>query len=282
MGALEGLADCYRRDGRYDEAIWSARLAQDLSQLMAFPDASSAAEFSAMRRVFLSLKLARWYAELGDLKTANDWMNAADVAAAADEWLRPACLDGRADLLLAEGKPGPAIEMARKAVDHALATQDPITLLRARTTLCVAHLRTGQMGEARREIDRAARYRRRGHSLLVLALQALVTRHAGDPEAADGLFQRLENESKRRLDADDYDFAARDLLGFAISGQALDGKADLGDAVAYFRTARERTPQTPGLVERLRSLLEVLDSCGPRPGTLRLAIDALGDTGAGS
>jgi len=282
MGALEGLADCHRRDGRYDQAIRSAKLAQDLPQLTAFPDTRSAAEFSAMRRVVLSLKLSRWYAELGNLKTANDWMNAADATAAADEWLRPACLDGRADLLLAEGDIAAAIGMAREAVDRALATQDPITLLRARTTLCVAHLRTGQMVEARREIDRAARFRKPGHSLLVLALRALVTRHAGNSEAADGLFRRLENESRRRLDADDDDFAARDLLGLAICGRALDGRVGLGDAVACFRTARERTPPTPGLVERLRSLLEVLDSCGPEPGLLRPVIGALAGTGTGS
>jgi tetratricopeptide (TPR) repeat protein len=276
MGALEGLADCHRREGRYDEAIRSAKLAQDLPQLTGFPDTRSAAEFSATRMVLLSLKLARWYTELGDLKGANHWMNAADVTAAADEWLRLACLDGRADLLLAEGHIAAAIAMAREAVDHALATQDQITLLRARTTLCVAHLRTGQMREARREIERAARFRRPGHSLLVLALHALVTRHAGDPEAADGLFRRLEDESRRRLGADDDDFAARDLLGLAISGRALSGNADLSDAVECFRAAREQTPPTPGLVERLRTLLEVLDSSGPGPGLLRPAIDALG------
>jgi tetratricopeptide (TPR) repeat protein/acylphosphatase len=282
MGALEGLADCHRKDGRYHDAIACAKLAQDLPSLPVFPDTCSAAEFTAGRRVFLSLKLARWFAELGDFKIANDWMNAADAAAADDERLRPACLDGRADLLLAQGDLAGAIEVAREAIDRALVTQDPITLLQARTTLCMAHLRTGQMVEARREITGAARYRRPGRSLVVLALLALVTRHAGDSYAADGLFRELEAESRRRLDADDDDFASWDLLGVAISGRALDGEADLGDAVACFRTARQRTPRTPGLVERLRSLLGVLDSCGREPGFLSPAINALGDAAVGS
>jgi tetratricopeptide (TPR) repeat protein len=265
MGALEGLADCDRRNGRFVSAIKSAKLALSLPQDANFPRTRTAAEFSTVRSVIIQLKLSRWYAEQGDLDTAEIWMRSAETAA-TEEWLRLACLDGRADLLLAQGDLPGAIRTAREAVDGALATYDPITLLRARTTLCVAHLRREETAEARQEADRAGRHLRPGRSLLVLALRGLITRQKQDAGSARTMFERLEKEASQRLHDDENDFASLDLLAFALSALALDGRAGLDEARRNLEKARLLTPDAPGLVERLRVLFDVLDEC--KPGVL--------------
>ncbi|PZG17776.1 tetratricopeptide repeat protein [Nonomuraea aridisoli] len=286
MGALEGLANCHRRWGRYAQAIACAQEALGLAQSPEFPTDEPARNFASSRTVNLALKLARWHAELGRTAEAWRYMEAAEREEAErdDAWLLAACLDGRADLHLTT-QPGWAIEMADKAVEQAVRTRDPVILLQARTTLCVAYLKIDKVDEAAYEIDSAARYRRGGRSLVVLALLALVAREQRDVVKAKKLFAQLYGDAmgRLRLDSDDptarddRDFTAWDFLGFALCGLRLD-EGDLDEAVAAFRKARSLTPPTPGLVERLRFMLQRLDRCARPPGRLRPAIEALSDT----
>ncbi|WP_104113326.1 AAA family ATPase [Micromonospora chalcea] len=280
MGALIGLADCNRRHGHFGAAIRDAEQALSLLELPAYPRHRAAAAFTDLERVFTLLRLTRWHIEQNDLDRARDRLREADSAAArrAPEWLLAARRDALADLRLAEDETGEAIRLAEEAVALARAKLDEVVLLQARTTLSVAHLRHGDPGEARREIERAHRLRRRdrpGRSLLVLAVLALTTAQTGDPGAATGHFRQLADEAEHRLLADRLDFAARDMLGFGLCGQALTGDAKVGDAAAHFGTARRQVRDAPGLVARLRFLLQQLDRCGNPQGRLQPALEAL-------
>lgn len=286
MGALEGLANCHRRWGRYDEAMGCAEQALSLPKLPEFPNTGDAREFGSSRSVGLALKLSRWYAELGRSDDATRLLEAAEREEAErdDRWLLAACLDGRADLYLGQHV-GWAVEAANQAVEQAVRTRDPITLLQARTTLAVAYLITDRVDHAAHEIARAARYRREGRSLLVLAIEALVARELRDLGRAEVLFARLHKDAMNRLKRDRKDpttwdlrdFNAWDLKAFALCGLRLDSQDGLEEAMEAFCKARALTPPTPVLVGRLRFLLLRLDQCGRRPGRLQQVLDVLAD-----
>jgi hypothetical protein len=210
-------------------------------------------------------------------------MREADKAAGGKsaEQLRAARLDGWADLLLAQDDVPGSITAAKEAVTLARALSDEVVLLQAHTTLCVAHLRNGETGRARREIQLAQLHRkrdRRGRSLLIVALEALITLRAGDKRNAARLFRHLAGESEQRT-TDPQDFTAHDMFGFAICGQAVTEDADMTVAEELFRQMRRKVPGTPVLVSRLRFLVETLDAWGGKPGLLRVALDALRTNG---
>lgn len=284
MGALEGLANCHRRWGQYEKAIGCAEKALEIPLLPEFPSTDDARDFGSTRRIALALRLSRWYAELGRSDDAVRLLETAEREEAArdDRWFLASCLDGRADLYLGS-QVGWAIETAGQAVEQALRTSDPLSLLQARTTLCLAYLRTGRVDEAAYEIERAARYRRTGRSLLVPALEALLARELRDVGRAEVLFARLHEEAEHRLMPDRTDettwdlrdFTAWDAKAFALCGLLLDSHDGLADAIEAFGKARALTPPTPILVDRLRFLLERLDRCGRRPGRLRDVMDVL-------
>jgi tetratricopeptide (TPR) repeat protein len=278
MGALEGEADCHRRRGHYDQAIRYGHEALAAPDLVDYPDTVEAARFANSRSVTVALKLARWYGELGRADYAARFIEVAHEAAARhhDNWLRASCLDGRADMFLDRGEFALAELAAGEAEEQALRFQDPITLLQARTTLCLIYLKTQRPSDARRAIDSAWRYRHQtGRSLVVLALRALTIRQAGDDHTADRLFRMLDTEATERIEHDPGDFAAFDFLGFARCGLVSGDDCNLDDAVAAFRTARRLTPPTPVLVERLRFMLRQLEEVGLCD--LGPAIDALAD-----
>ncbi|MBG0568850.1 ATP-binding protein [Actinoplanes aureus] len=283
MGALEGLADCDRRQGHYTSAIRQAKQALTLGK-SDFSGDPTAAAYAATGLVLTPMKLSRWYAEQGKHDEATKWMREADKAAggADADRLRAARLDGWADLRLAMGDVPAAISTADEAVQLARAKRDEVVLLQAHTTLCIAHLMNEENTEqARREARRARLHRkrdRRGRSLLVIGLQALLTVDAGDPDEAKRLFLQLAKESKHRTD-DSQDFTAHDMLAFAICGLAVVGDADVTPAEKLFRATRRRVPGTPGLVARLRLLVEKLNEYGDRPGLLDPALDALRTSG---
>jgi tetratricopeptide (TPR) repeat protein len=283
MGALIGLADCDRRHGRYGAAIRNAEQALGLLELPAYPRHRAATAFTDLETVFTWLRLSRWHIEQNDLDKARERLREADSAAVrrAPDWLLAARRDALADLRLAEDEPTEAIRLAEEAVTLARAKLDEVVLLQARTTLSVAHLRHGDPREARREIERAHRLRRRdrpGRSLLILAVLALTTAQTGDLGAATGLFRELAGEAEHRLRGDRLDFAARDMLGFGLCGLALAGDADVRDAAQHFDTARRQVRDAPGLVARLRFLVKQLDGRGNPPGRLQPALDALPET----
>ncbi|RZU76031.1 ATP/maltotriose-dependent transcriptional regulator MalT [Micromonospora kangleipakensis] len=267
MGALEGLADCHRRWGEYAAAMQLARMAL-----------LSAQHASASRAVNIALKLGRWHAELGEMGNAARLVGVAELEAAehADPALRTACLDGRADLLLHPDRCREALDTAAMALAAARRQHSPVIQLQAQTTLCVAHLRLGELDEAGDAIERADRYRRAGRSLVVLALRALVAALRGHTAEANRRFEQLRREAQERRRRDPRDVGARQFEGYALSWRGLTDDRALQDATAAFRSARDQTaPAAPGIANRLAELVGHLDECGRRPGRLQPVINAI-------
>lgn len=269
MSALEGLADCHRRWGDYASAMPLARRALSIAQ-----------HVSSDRAVNIALKLARWYAEAGDLSGTERLVAAAETEAVehADEALRTACADGRADLLLlADGHEAEALEVAGAVLAAARRQHSPVIQLQAQTTRCMAYLRLGDLDEAGDAIEKADRYRRgEGRSLVVLALRALVAALGGHTAEADRRFERLRCEATGRHRRDPRDVGALQFLGYARCWPALTDDTALREAADHFRKARWQTePAAPGVEERLAYLVRRLEECHRRSGRLRPVLDAI-------
>ncbi|MDN3354173.1 tetratricopeptide repeat protein [Actinomadura sp. DC4] len=280
MGALQGLADCLRHQGKYDEAIERAKEALRIHQRLDVVSTDGSAASQAFR---CNLELARWHSELGLVDDAIRYLGAAERAATGrnDEWLLGAFLDSQAELRFSSGDIDSALTLSTQAVEHALRLSDPVTLMQARTTACMAYLAREDQAAAAREIEWAYRYRRPGRSLVVLALLALAQRQRNNTRRAEALFQQLYEEATKRISTDGEDFGAWDFRGFALCGQyPQDGTLD--KAIEAFQTARDLTTlPTPVLVDRMRFLLTQLDQCDQRPGRLQQVIDACGTGSAG-
>ncbi|NRQ35401.1 ATP-binding protein [Nonomuraea sp. NN258] len=284
MGALEGLARCHRRRGEYASAMKRARKALSIPLLEDYPGDERAMKFASTRLVQINLRLARWHAELGERPEARKRLAEAERAV-QHRWLEAACLDGWADHHLYANDFAQARTTAEKAVEKAMQSRDPTTLLQARTTLCFVHLKLDDLPAAMWQIERAERYRTPGRSLIVLALHALVARKRRDVGAAAKLFGDLHEQASIRITGarnapgtgDEKDFAAWDLKGFALCGRRLDDDRELDTAIAAFRRARKVAEATPGLVARLKELVVLLDQC--RPGRLRSVLDAFDEFG---
>jgi tetratricopeptide (TPR) repeat protein len=254
--ALEGLADCDRRHGRFPDALAHATAA--LAVTADDPDAQA---FVSSRQVRCRLKLAGWHAELGDPTTAERHVLAAERQAGerGDQWLVGACLDGRADVLLAQDRLGEAVAVAVSAADHALRVNDAVTLMRARTTLCTADLMRPDGPAGPHAIEGMLRYRRPGHSLIVLAMCALLAAQRQDRTRSDALFSQLRQEADERVKRDGRDFAARDLRALALCALGPGHGGTVQDATEDFAEARRTTAvPTPGLVDRLVWMLRLL------------------------
>jgi tetratricopeptide (TPR) repeat protein len=280
MGALEGMADCHRRRGHYEQAIRYAENALAVPELASYPDSPEAQRFATTGSVAVALKLARWCGELGRAGDAERLIDVADSMAAGrlNNWLAASCLDGRADMLYDQGDYELAASAAQQAVERALRLRDEVTLLQARTTLCLAYLRTDRAREAYSEIEAAHRYRQKWRSLVVLALYGLAARWKEDRAEADRRFEQLRLEADDRIARDREDFTAWDFRGLAICGRRMDSRNDdLGDAIRAFEFARSPDTPTPILVDRLRFILVQLDKYGRWPGRLRPVIDVLSD-----
>jgi tetratricopeptide (TPR) repeat protein len=249
MAARAGLADCFRRWGDYHQAIHYGRIALSAAQ----------AEGSRWA-VAIAVKLARWHSELNLQDEASRLIDLAEEATARYPALRVQCLDGRADLLLDAGDLRKAKDIALQALTEALQLHDPVTVLQARTTMAMAYLKLDDIDAARREIDRAARYRAEGRSLVVLALQALIAFRTEPDGETRQLFADLEREAVRRRERDERDFAAWDFEGLAICGTRVGRGDPIEPAVAAFQRARQQTPILPGLEARLRFWLEILQT----------------------
>ncbi|GLZ06259.1 hypothetical protein Acsp03_37250 [Actinomadura sp. NBRC 104412] len=263
MTALEGIADCHRRNGDYDEAV---RCAEEARYLAGTPG------------VRIALKLARWSAERGRAHQAETLLESARRGLESDDRLRASYLDVRADLLFDRDDLEAAERAALEAESEALRAQDPVTLMQARTTLAFIYLKWGERRGVHQAINGAWRYRRNRRSLVVLALRALVARQRRDPEA-ERLFQRLGDEASARIDHNERDFTAWHYRSFAVCGRHLHSEYALDEAVDEALTAlgkaREIAPPVPALEKRLKVLFTRLDQCGSRPGGLSGVIDDL-------
>ncbi|WP_327588210.1 nucleoside-triphosphatase [Nonomuraea sp. NBC_00507] len=286
MNIFGGLADCHRHWGEYTEAIRCARKARAVPESEGYPDKPEMRDFTARRSVDIGMKLARWHAELGQWGAADqmDEIVRGELDGRGQDWLQSLYHNGHAYLLL-ERDPKEAIRTARRAVELARRFTDPAILLRARTTLCLAHLKDNDLDRAARQIEAAMPYHHRGASLLAPALHALVAAALGGDTRggrAGELFRLLLAEAEAHIKQDRHDVMAWDFKGFAGCGRFLDGEGELRDAIAAFKTARATTRDplrprepTPGLVDQWIFLLERLDACARPPGLLRPVIDVL-------
>ncbi|KOV89877.1 diadenylate cyclase [Nocardia sp. NRRL S-836] len=270
IATAEGVADCHRRQGHYDEAIRHAELALEAAQHSNVDDLRG---FAVSRTVTIALKLARWLGELGNSSGTDRYVELARATSVTDDTvpLRAAYLNGFAIALHHRGENELAHGRALEAVDLALRQCDPVILLEARTTLCLLHLESGEVVRARTEIELARPYRRKYRSLIVQALRALTAHRIGDHRTAVKAFRRLFDEADKRAGRDELDFAALDMRGFATCGLHLHKGDDLGPAVTDVTKARLLTPPTPPLVDRLRLMVRELD----RSDALRPVLDVL-------
>jgi hypothetical protein len=153
--------------------------------------------------------------------------------------------------------------------------RDPVTLLQARTTLCLVHLKNERASDAQRAIDQARHYRRQGRSLVVLALLGLTARQNNDRTLSRQRFDRLYAEASARIDNDSKDFGAWHFKGFAACGKHLETGAGLDEAIVTFRDMPAPTRPAPVLVGRLRFMLGQLAGTGGPPDSLAPAVDEL-------
>ena len=269
VAAEAGLADCYRRWGRYSEAIDHGGKAL-----------SAARDQGSPWSVGIAVKLARWHAEQGRREEADRLMKVADQAAAdhADPALRMVFLAGQADLLLDAGHFRRARSVAKQALSSGLELNDPVMVSRASITLAMAYLELGDIAAARDEIGRASRCWPEGRSLDVLALQALIASRSDQDEEARDLFTELEREAVHCQKRDKRDFAAWDFEGLAICGKQVGLAASLDQAKKAFRQAREHV-WAPGLDARLKRWLEILKRKAT-PGQLDDVLAAIDKTTA--
>jgi len=277
MGALEGIADCKRRHGDYAQAVGNAENAFAVPELTDYPDTPSAENFATSHKVAVGLRLARWFGELGRMEDAARFLELAEEAATdrPDEWLRASVQDGRADLEFCRGNLDLAERTALAAEDEALRLRDPITLLQARTTLCLVHLKKGDPRSAGLAIERAQYHRQKNRSLVVLALHALTDRQRRGGSAASSRFAQLHEEAAARTTHDEHDFYSWYFHGIALCGLTMDTGGRIDKAVAAFRKARSLTPRTPGLINRLRLIVGELDKTGRAPNQLTSVIAIL-------
>ncbi|MEU5863764.1 hypothetical protein ABZ815_21510 [Nonomuraea sp. NPDC047529] len=278
MSALEGLADCHRQWGDYDRAIQYAEEARAVPGTTGYPDTDDALALALSGSVSIDLKLARWHAELGDLAAAEGALMAVEqrLTGHDEDWLHSRYQDGIAQVRLGHDD-DEAMRAAQKAVELARRYNDPIILLRARTTLCQIHLARHDLADASQQIESAAQYRHVGRPLLTPALRALVSlARSGQDGDAVRLFRELLDETNRRIERDEDDVTAWNFKGFALCGLHLNSEDSLAGAMHAFLVARDRTSRaTPGLVGRLLFLLKQLDGYGRPPGRLQPVCDVL-------
>ncbi|MEV4476433.1 tetratricopeptide repeat protein [Nonomuraea sp. NPDC049504] len=288
LGALDGMADCHRHHGRYDEALELARLAMDEPEHPAYPDTEEGWD-AAARCVGIALKLARWHIELGEDHEVDVLVAQARaeierqedrprLAGRERDDLRAFYSAGVAGSHLLQGRFHEASMMANLAVRDALKFGDPATLLLARTSLCYAYLFGDDADDAAatRQIDSAARYRRPGGPLIVPALQALVAPGGDDARTR---FEQIFKETDKRIERDEDDITAWNYRGFAMCG--LGHRFGVEEARETFGTAREKTLRpAPNRVGLIVPMLELLDRRSTAPGRLQSVIRDLRTAGA--
>lgn len=273
MTAVEGIADCHRRNGDYDNAIANGRAAIELSVTPALHERADIHERTVSKRVNVALKLARWCAELGQLSEAEDWLELARLGSIErGDHLYASWLDGQAVARLDRGDTAAAKEIATEAVELAMEQYDEVILMQARTTLVYIHVVSGEFTEAWREARMALQFRKPYRALIVLALAALAAHRAGALSRARTLFDELADDARTRISHNSRDFTAQDMLAFAICGQRQHAEVDLGPAVKALVRAREIVVPPPKLRARLQLMMNEL---APGSDVLRPVLDVL-------
>ncbi|WP_261565295.1 tetratricopeptide repeat protein [Frankia gtarii] len=270
MDASEGLANCYRRWGDYQEAMAWAAQALGLARTV-----------DSSRTVTIAIKIARWHAETGNLDVADEHIALAEAVAdeQIDSSLDTACVDARADLMLDQGRPDKALALAGEVVAAARRQRNPVILLQAYTIRCMAYLQLGEIGKANEAIEKANSYRRLGRSLIVPALHGLAAAMGGNTNETDRRFAGLRSEAAGELGCDPRDIGARQFLSYAFCWTGLADNSALHTAAEHMRAARAQgRPPARGIEKFLTYMVLQLENCGVQRGRLRPVLDAI--TGA--
>ncbi|MFE9107888.1 AAA family ATPase [Actinomadura geliboluensis] len=278
--ALMGLADCRQRRGAWRGAVEYVLEALGLVRETDLGLASDAA-----------LRLARWYAELDQIRDARLMLAECEdfILTRPDPSVGGELLNAISDLDLYEKRYRRALAGAQDAVEAARQHRDPVNLRRSLTTLALTHVHLHDLQAAREAIEESARYRVAGGETVELALRGIIAHRCDLPATARDLFRQLHDETSRRIQADEYDLAAWDFCGLARCHSVLLGYTAPARALDAFSRARpdephrpgERCDPTPGLDDRLRFMVETLADGDPRlePVLIGLARIRPGRTG---
>lgn len=264
--ALEGIARCYRRQGRFQAATTT------------MTEALGVAEPHTPRWIRIAARLVRLYVDSHQLDPARVLIERVGEAVHrnCDPALKAVYLDALADFHLAQDDREKAVSQARKAVQLALSVNDPVSALQARTTICVVRLRDGKWPAAAREAALAERYRGMEQSLVVIALRGVACRRSGRPADARKAFQLLLKEAAGRAGRDRQDFSAWELAGLAHCGLHLDDDArPIDDAVRAFEGARHPLREPAPTLTALMTFLVTTLATDAERGRLRPAIEVL-------
>jgi tetratricopeptide (TPR) repeat protein len=199
-------------------------------------------------------------AELGETGRAGARLEEALALARGLRYrlLQANCLADQAELLLDQAEDAEAANVAELALKRNQAL-DKLELTRqGNYLLALARLRTGDLERARLAADLAAdcHPRRWWHPAAVV--QGIILLHTGDPEEAADAFSRGVTEAEDALEEDSAPYPAHDAMGLGLVGLALTSQpAILSEAARAFARARSRTG-APGVVGRVRRLLDDL------------------------
>ncbi|HMG58060.1 MAG TPA: CHAT domain-containing protein, partial [Kofleriaceae bacterium] len=251
------------------ESIRIARIAWEQAELANAPGHASPA--SALAEAYAGNALAGVLIDLGERSTAAAVIERME---AADPLPSPALRDGaKARLEAARGRKRLAVELFRRASHPDPDDLGGLEPLQDAIGFIQALLDDGQLGEARRELDRAVQAVRKGALLQALdtgcrlaAVQASVELAEGDIAGALATVDRGLADAAR-------DAARVQLLN--VRGDALAGRGDAiaaeqawkaaADSVEAWRASIPATQLRGGLVARHRHALESwLDSAGAR------------------
>ena len=251
------------------ESIRIARIAWEQAELANAP--GHASPMSALVEAYAGNALAGVLIDLGELSTAAavvERMEAADPLPSA------VLRDGaKARLEAARGRPRLAVELFRRA-----SRPDPDDLgglepLKDAIGFIQALLDDGQLGEARRALDRATRLVRQGATLQALDTGCRLAAAQASVELAEGDIAGALASVDRGLADASRDAARVQLLN--VRGDALARRGDAvaaerawqaaADSVEAWRASIPATQLRGGLVARHRHALESwLDSAGAR------------------
>lgn len=271
-GALTGMARCYRRQGRLEEA------AQHLD------DALRVTGVAVGVRIRITVRLLRLRIDQGRLSDAGFLLEQVhdDVKRAQDAALTGAHFEALADLRFAQDRYDDALEAAHQAIEHALPAHDPVTALQARSTISMLQTMREQFPQAAREAQLARRYSGAG-SLIVIALQMVACRRAGQLAQAREATRDLLDFAEARTERYQGDFAAWLLLGLGRCAQALEtATGSVDNAIVAFRRAWEpghkhvRPPEpAPGITHQVLMLVKQLGVDDEESRRLRPAVKDL-------